>query len=60
MQNKLRPQSKETQGYTLVGGRMLLRPKRLNYSKRNWTKSWGEAHEGYNAPLSRVGEQDIE
>lgn len=54
---ELRAQSKETPGYTLVGGRMLSGPKRLNYSKRNWTKSWGEAHEGYNAALSRAGEQ---
>lgn len=52
--------SKETPGYTLLGGRVLSRPKRLNYFNRNWTKSWGEAHEGYYTSLCRTGEQGIE
>ena len=52
--------SKETPEYTLLGGRMLSRPKRLNNFNRNWTKSWGEAHEGYYTLLSRAGEQGVE
>lgn len=52
--------SKETPGYTLLGGRILSRPKRLNYFNSNWTKSWGEAHEDYYTPLPRAGEEGIE
>lgn len=35
---------KETPGCMLLGDRVLLRPKRLNYFSRSWTKSWGDAH----------------
>lgn len=52
--------SKGAPGYMLLGGRMLSRPKRLNYFNRDWTKSWGEAQEDYYTPLSRVGEEGIE